>query len=826
MLELDASVDENKINQLDLDRKDHRYLHGLVQRIKGIESHWLALLEKNFAPEIMLQFSHLIHDEARMAESHGFNAVYELMAEIEGTLIAMGRHPGNYTDSIRNYMDSCVSALHKTVNSLIDEALANQQAVGVPVNRMARKHQAPRLYILDTQKQTAGQLAIDLKGQGFNVFPIVDWHELERLCRLQQPAATLVVLNSEDDPQVFLEKLRELVRIDKSRVPCYVLSHEDTPQNRVLVAASGANSFIGLPCFAPALGAELHGLRHVSLNHGMKIMLLGDPNASAVKDTVALFASSKVQLMQCEKLSQLPFSAKDQDVDGLLLVDSGNEKALLRSLALIGQDQYLSALPLTVILLSNYEHNESLMRLIAVAASDMYQYPADGRSLLLRLEALTLQYRRQQFTADYMKTIDPESGLLLRRAFYQEVEKRLSEQLRSSVSSALLYVHLDYLREFTEALGISQIGNLRKQIAHRFVSVLGPDDMVTTLSDDEYLIFANREEAAAYRQIEWSVRKQVEQYGQETMADSKLSARVGISLLKDRDVLRTVNSAMAAISMQTVSAPPPEHATPLLTKRHSESHASNNISIAQRLKQAMEEERLTLLFQPIMSMEGDGFERYEVLMRLKEGDNLLSPITFLPASAPANVKRFLDRWVINRALRVMTDSMSERKELKLFIKIGPETIVDKTFVEWLEKILKVTDAPIERCVFELREDCVMNHFAESQAVINFVRELGACVCIENFGSKPQSLKLLDYIEVDYLKLDREYLSAIGSHDERDLLLDRIIDKANQLEVSTLASFVETTSNLSLALQRGVALFQGYFLQPPQESMDFDFSVTT
>lgn len=825
MLELEAGVDEKKIQQLDLERKDHRYLHGLAQRIKGIESHWLALLEKNFAPEVMSQFSHLIHDETKLAESHGFDAIYELTTEIEGTLLALGRHPGNYTDSIRNYMDSCVNALHKTVNNLIDEALAAKPTPPQPWNNITQKHQSPRIYILDSQKEMAAELAIDLKGQGFKVFPIADWQELERLTRLQKPEAILVVLNSKDKGQAFVEHLKQLVGIDDGHIPCYVLAHEDTPENRVMVASSGANRFIPLPCFVPVLAADLHGLRHASLSNPMTLLMVGDPGSRHTQAIGDLFNPHEAKLIQCQKLSQLPYQARERGVDGLLVVDTGDEKALMRCLALVGQDSYLTNMPMTVILQSGHRYSEPMMRLISVAASDVYQNGIDKPLMLMRLQTRTLQYRSQQFATDYMKAIDPESGLILRQAFYQEVEKRSKKPTRSTVPCALTYVRLDYLREITEALGISQIGYLRKNIAHRLVSVLSPDDLVTTLSDNEYLIFACREEAAAYRQIEWAVKKQVEQFGMEVMPDSKLSARVGIVLLRDRDVLKAVNSAIGAISIQTDEKMiAPEQSAPMLTKAVTK-QTDKKSSLAKRLKEAMDDERLTLLFQPIVSMEGDGFERYEVLMRLRENDNLFSPAAFMPPDAPANVKRFLDRWVINRALNVMTKTMVDRKELKFFIKLCAETITDKTFMEWLEKIIRVTDAPIERCVFELREDCVIENFAESQAFVSFIREQGACICIENFGSKPQSLKLLDYIEIDYLKLDKEYLAAIGTHDERDLRLDSIIDKANELEVSTLASFVETTSNLSLALQKGVALFQGYFLQPPQESMDFDFSMT-
>ena len=824
MLEVDSSVDANKINELDLERKDHRYLHGLAQRIKGIESHWLALLEKNFAPEVMSQFSHLIRDESRLAEAHGFNAIFELTAEIESTLIAIGRNPGNYTDSIRAYMDSCVSTLNRTVTNLIDEALANMRATHHEASTNTGRHSAPRVYILDTQKDTAAELSIDLKGQGFKVFPIVDWSELERLSKLQKPAANLIILNEGEDLQPFLERLRAVITQDAGQVPCYVLCHDDTPQNRVMVATSGANSFIPLPCFVPSLAAQLHSLKHISLERPMSLLLVGEPGATETKKLVGQFTEAEADITYCEKLSQLPYLPKEKDIDAILVADTGDEKLITRCMALVGQDQTLMSLPMAVFLKSTSLYSEPLMRLISSTASEVFAPNVDRGALVMRLQSRTLQTRKKRFMDDYMKAIDPESGLLMRPAFYEEVEARSQNQSRNGVPHGMIYVRLDYLREISEALGIAQIGALKKKIAHRLISVLGPDDIVTMLSDNEYLIFASRDEAAAYRQVEWSVKKQIQQLGEDVVQNSKFCARIGIALLKDKDILKTVNAAIGAINLQVEAPTQAAEPAPVLTKRLSGSTNAKS-PLTQRIKKAMEEDRLTLLFQPIVSMEGDGFERYEVLMRMREAGQTLSPAEFLTKDTPANVYRFLDRWVISKALKVMTKTVADRKELKFFIKLNSDTVSDDTFVDWLSRILKATDAPIERCVFELKEQTVINSFTESQAFINFVRDQGACVCIENFGGSPQSLKLLDYVEVDYLKLDKEYLGAIGTHDERDLRLDTIIDKANQLEVSTLAGFVETTSNLSLALQRGVALFQGYFLQPPQENMDFDFSVT-
>ena len=447
--------------------------------------------------------------------------------------------------------------------------------------------------------------------------------------------------------------------------------------------------------------------------------------------------------------------------------------------------------------------------------------------------------------------------MMLTRHFYQRVEQQIHHRVASGVPGAMFYVRLDALREATETLGIARMGVLRKQISHQCFSALNPDDFMTALSDHEYLIFAKRDEAAAYRQIEWALTKQMEQYGDQLALGSTLGAKIGIALLTDTDALKAVHRAMGAISMlqdgaktsatpgglmpqgtpNQTSPPAPQNAstlrpntgglraqdnTPILGDRHEVK--AQPMLLGQRLKKAMEEDRLKLVFQPIVSMEGDGFERYEVLTRLLEEDRVLTPQDFMGQEAPENVKRFVDRWVINRLFRMMADSLAARKQLKFFIKLNVATVSDKGFVRWLKKVVQLTDIPLERCVFQVREEAIIKHFAETQVLINDLQEQASGICVEHFGSTSQSLKLMDYVDMDYVKLVPSFLEALGTHDERDLRLESIIDKANEHEISTLVGGVESTSHLSLGLQKGLALFQGYFLQPPHEALDFDFSM--
>lgn len=245
---------------------------------------------------------------------------------------------------------------------------------------------------------------------------------------------------------------------------------------------------------------------------------------------------------------------------------------------------------------------------------------------------------------------------------------------------------------------------------------------------------------------------------------------------------------------------------------------------SERIKQAIKAKRLSLVYQPIVSLGMDSYERYEVLLRLHEEGNVIKPRVFLDAINDNALVSYIDRWVVATALKELRQANRINNSISVFfIKLTKKTIADRSFLPWLKKAFDGSGVDPSQCVFELPEALLLASFAESQDAVRRLRELGAKVSISNFGGSQQSLSILEYFEVDFVKLDRRFTVEEGTgqwNDEFKSLLQQVMVR----KVVVLAGFVENTDSLLSVIQKGVGLVSGDFLQPPDAERQFDFAI--
>ncbi|PCJ46161.1 MAG: hypothetical protein COA99_03320 [Moraxellaceae bacterium] len=242
-----------------------------------------------------------------------------------------------------------------------------------------------------------------------------------------------------------------------------------------------------------------------------------------------------------------------------------------------------------------------------------------------------------------------------------------------------------------------------------------------------------------------------------------------------------------------------------------------------RIRQAIKEKRLSLVFQPIVSLDMDGYERYEVLIRLHESDRVISAREFMGSINNSVLISYIDRWVIVTALKELQIANRINTGASMFfIKLTANSLSDSTFVPWLKKVMHDAKVIPSQCVFELPENALMETFSVSQDTIRRIRSLGAQVSISGFGLSQASLTLLDSFDVDFVKLHRCFTGEDAN--QRTQQLKALIRYASSHQVRTLAGFVESTESLQSVIQEGVGLVLGDFLQPPEALCKFDFMI--
>jgi len=242
------------------------------------------------------------------------------------------------------------------------------------------------------------------------------------------------------------------------------------------------------------------------------------------------------------------------------------------------------------------------------------------------------------------------------------------------------------------------------------------------------------------------------------------------------------------------------------------------------IQKALQDNLFHLVYQPIVSLQGEASEKYEVLLRLRneDGEEVL-PGQFLPVAEQTGQTAVIDRWVIVNALSVLAERRLEGTDTVFFIKLSGSTLADPELPLWINEQLKSLRLRADAVVFEIAESDAAQNLKFAKAFITAISALRCKTSLEHFGSSPNSFQLLKHLDVDFLKIDGAFSHNLMSDRNNQAMLKSIIDMARSMNKQCIAESVEDAGSLTVLFQYGVNYIQGYFLQEPHEELDYDFS---
>jgi multidomain signaling protein FimX len=251
--------------------------------------------------------------------------------------------------------------------------------------------------------------------------------------------------------------------------------------------------------------------------------------------------------------------------------------------------------------------------------------------------------------------------------------------------------------------------------------------------------------------------------------------------------------------------------------------AANRGSIVAMVQQALEHNSFRLLFQPIISLRGDSHEHYEVLLRmLNPQGQEVPPPDFLNAAKEAGLGEKIDRWVILNSIKLLADHRSKGHNTRLFVHLSSASLQDQTLLPWLSVALKAARLPSDSLVFQLSEPDAITYLKQAKALTNGLRELHCKVALSQFGCALNPFNTLKHLQLDFIKIDGSYSQDLNTPDSQEALKTLLASLHAQAKL-TIVPFVESASVLATLWQAGVNYIQGYYLQAPSQSMNYDFS---
>ena len=242
----------------------------------------------------------------------------------------------------------------------------------------------------------------------------------------------------------------------------------------------------------------------------------------------------------------------------------------------------------------------------------------------------------------------------------------------------------------------------------------------------------------------------------------------------------------------------------------------------QDLRKAIASDELELYYQPILDIETEQCVGAEALIRWQHATRgLLLPDAFIPLAEKTKLIIKIGEWVIKQVLQTQADLLKKNPHLYISVNLSPVQITSEAHSKRILSLLTTHPEIAPHLLFEITENVLVEdaqmHIPEALASI---RACGAKLALDDFGSGYCGINYLSKLNVDYLKIDRKFVSGSDVTAQTATVLEGIIDLGNRLQMTVVAEGVETEAQRQTLIKKGVRYGQGYLWSRPMPAHEF------
>lgn len=235
------------------------------------------------------------------------------------------------------------------------------------------------------------------------------------------------------------------------------------------------------------------------------------------------------------------------------------------------------------------------------------------------------------------------------------------------------------------------------------------------------------------------------------------------------------------------------------------------------IEAALQENRISLAYQPIIYAKDGSLHHYECLLRLRQEDgHLVSAGRLIMAAEALGLVHLLDR----RALEIATIQLKANADIKLALNVSAETVKSSVNAEDYINALKLLGEDASRVTLELTETAALRDPSLAAEFSNKIRVLGCEFSIDDFGSGHTSFSNLMAIEAETVKIDGSLIRGISTTKHMQVFVRMMVDLAQTFSVKTVAEMVEDRADAVLLRRLGVDYLQGYLFGMPSPTPNF------
>ncbi|MGV8923884.1 MAG: EAL domain-containing protein [Thermomonas sp.] len=423
-----------------------------------------------------------------------------------------------------------------------------------------------------------------------------------------------------------------------------------------------------------------------------------------------------------------------------------------------------------------------------------------------------------------LKQRDQATGLFNRATFLAALEDAVADAASQGSAHGLLLIEPDHYAKLLDVIGLDAADDLIAAMAQRLDKAA--EGAVTARFGDHQLALLTRDsDHVATKALAGRVCAAFADHVLE-VGDSSLNATVSIGGVQIGEKIASTSQVLAKASQGVVSAIGVGGNRFELFDSGAVDRAEEERIAAwvARIRNALDNDGFRLDFQPIISLQGDGSEMYEVFLSMQGSDGEPVPSDRWMQIAEENaLLGDIDRWAVSQAVKLIDQCQASGKQTSLLLSLSHEALQDASMAGFIATTLADAGVPGEQLVLAIAEAKVFTNLRAAQDFASAIAGFGARTALEKFGAGLNSLQLLQHFDPAFLKLDPQFMDDLAKNTESQQQIRNLSSQAAERNIRTIAERVEDASSMTMLFSAGIDFVQGDFLAPAGPDMNYDFS---